>query len=486
MKRYIYKLWVIVCAVALFSCSDDIMDEINKNVNNPTEMSSQFIITDVMVNTAFSVVGTDLTFYASSYIEHNVGIWNQLYNAEIRTNEPSNSTTYNNSWSSIYNNLYNLKVIREKCSAGGEEEGNVYTLGIAQVLSAYNLAILTDAFGDVPWSEALQPGNIFSPKIDSQEEIYAEIFKLLDEGIANLSSESKFAYLGTQDMYYGGNAASIALWKKLAFGLKARYTMRLSARNAKYADVITFANSSFASAAEQCKMSYNGTTTVSPFYQFLKDRNYFGTSKSFYEKLEVRNDPRLSVLFKPAPDASELVLAPNGSPRQIQNFYGISAISKITAPTYLLSYHEIEFLKAEAYARSGDLTNATASLKKAIIAACGKVNVGITEASATEYFDTEVAPKLTTAEAALAEIMVQKYIAFYEEESFEAYNDYRRLKAMGNANLIELSNPLNSGNFPLRYVYGADDVTTNKNVSSVTGDGSYVFTENVWWAGGTR
>ena len=96
MKRYIYKILLVVCAVTLFSCSDDIMDQINKNVNDPTEMTSQFIITDVMVNTAFSVVGTDLSFYASSYIEHNVGVWNQLYNAEIRTNEPTNSTTYNN------------------------------------------------------------------------------------------------------------------------------------------------------------------------------------------------------------------------------------------------------------------------------------------------------------------------------------------------------------------------------------------------------
>lgn len=486
MKKYIYKILLVVCAVTLFSCSEDIMDEINKNVNDPTEMSSQFIITDAMVNTAFSVVGTDLTFYASIYIEHNVGVWSQMNNAEIRTNEPTNSTTYNNSWFNLYNNLYNLKVVREKCSEGGSEEGNLYTLGIAQILTAYNLAVLTDAFGDVPWSEALQPGNIFSPKLDAQENVYTEILTFLDEAIKNLSGESQFGYLGAQDLYYGGNAASIELWNKLAYGLKARYTMRLSLLEANYADVISFANSSFASADEQCIMNYNGTTTSSPFYMFFQDRDYFGASQSFHDKLTERNDPRDTVLFQAYPGTSELVFAPNGSPSQIQGYYGISTLSNVTAPTYILSYHEVEFLKAEAYARLGDVDNASTALRKAVVAACGKVNIGIDEATAGNYFDSTVAPKLTSADAALREIMVQKYIAFFEEESFEAYNDYRRLKAMGNSNFIALANPLNSNRFPLRYIYGADDVTTNKNIGDITGDGTYVYSENVWWAGGTR
>ena len=382
--------------------------------------------------------------------------------------------------------MYNLKVIREKCSEGGTEEGNIYTLGIAQILTAYNLAIATDAFGDVPWSEALQPGVIFTPKLDSQQDIYAEILKMLDSAIENLNGDSQFGFLGAQDMYYGGDAASIELWKKLAYGLKARYTMRLSMRDATYADVISFANSSFASADALCVFEYDGIFTVSPFYQFFEDRDYFGASQSLHDKLVERNDPRDALLFQPYPGTSELIFAPNGTPSQIQGYYAISTLSNKTAPTYILSYHEIEFLKAEAYARSNDVDNASAALKKAIVAACAKSNIAIDEETANAYFDNTVAPKLTSADAALREIMVQKYIAFFEEESFEAYNDYRRLKAMGNGEFIKLSNPLNSSKFPLRYIYGADDVTTNKKIGDITGDGSYVYTANVWWAGGTR
>src|SRR5690554_2357585 len=161
--------------LVLWSCSKDVMDDINKNVNDPTDVSSKLIITDAMITSGFSIIGSDLAFYSSIYMEHNVGVWGQAYEAEIRTNEPISATTYNNSWNAMYNNLYNLKIIREKCSAGGDEEGNYHTLAIAQTLTAHNLATLTDLMGDTPWSEALQPGEVFAPNLDPQQNIYNEI-----------------------------------------------------------------------------------------------------------------------------------------------------------------------------------------------------------------------------------------------------------------------------------------------------------------------
>ena len=90
------------------------MDEINKNVNDPTDMVTRLIITDAMTATAFSVAGNDFNFYASVYMEHNAGTWNQFYNADIRSAEPTSSTTYNNSWVAVYANLYSLDKIITK------------------------------------------------------------------------------------------------------------------------------------------------------------------------------------------------------------------------------------------------------------------------------------------------------------------------------------------------------------------------------------
>jgi len=463
-----------------FSCSEDVMDDINKNVNDPTDVASNLIISDVLTRTAFTITGSDLAFYSSVYIEHNVGVWNQSYNAEIRSGEPTSATTYNNSWNSLYRNLADLKLIINKCSEGGSEEGNYYTLGIAQALNAYTLAILTDLMGDVPWTEALQPGVIFTPKLDKQEALYTQILQNVDAAIENLGKTSVFPSLGAQDFIYNGNKER---WLKFAYGLKARYTMRLSHKSPAYADVITYANQSFTSAAEECKYKYNASTTYSPFYRFFTDRDYFGASQSLANKLNERNDPRADIFWKVHPAGSELEFAPNGNPVQVQGRYAISALSVATAPTFLLSYHEIEFLKAEAYVRLNDLTAAETALKNGISAAFQKVNIGLTAEDAETYFNDEVLAKFNA--DPLKEVMNQKYIAFFEEEAIEAYNDYRRLKAMGN-NVITLENPLNNTQFPVRFTYGASDVTTNENVRSAYGDGTYVYSENVWWAGGSR
>lgn len=481
MKRIIYTISTLILTLSFWSCSESIMDEINKNVNDPTDMVTRLIITDAMTATAFSVAGNDFNFYASVYMEHNAGTWNQFYNADIRSAEPTSSTTYNNSWVAVYANLYSLDKIITKCSEGGSEEGNYHTLGIAQILSAYNLAVVTDMMGDVPWSEALKPGEIFTPALDRQEDIYSEIFKFLDDAIANLEKETVFPSLGPQDLIYRGDTD---LWIKFAYGLKARYTMRLSFRKPAYADVIAFADQSFTSGAEQAQFNYNGATSLSPFYVMFQDRDYYGASQSLHDKLTARNDPRDDIFFTPYPNTgSEIIFAPNGTANQVQGYYSISAISTVTAPTYLLSYHEIEFLKAEAYARLNNLPAAGEALENAITAAFRKVNIGLTADDASTYFDDEVAGRFNA--DPLSEIMNQKYIAFFEEEAVEAYNDYRRLKAMGN-NVITLANPNNAGRFPLRYSYGSEDVTTNTNVRTAYGDGTYVYSENVWWAGGTR
>lgn len=484
MRKILNILLAGLLVLSTWSCSEDIMDDVNENVNNPNDVATRLVITDAITRTAFSIAGSDLAFYATVYIEHNVGIWNQSYNAEIRSGEPISSTTYNNSWNTMYRNLYNLKGIIEKCSTGGSEEGNYHTLGIAQILTAYTLATLTDLMGDVPWTEALQPGVIFTPVLDGQADLYAEVFQLLDDAIANLEEATLFPSLGAQDFLYGGNKDR---WMEFANGLKARYTMRLSLRSPAYADVITFANASFTSSANQCQFDYNPPASHSPFYSFYEDRDHLGGSQSFANKLAARNDPRESIFIVANPANSDgLVLAPNGENEQIQGYYALSGISVIDAPTYLLSYHELEFLKAEAYVRLGGAANialAETALRNAVSAAFQKVNIGLTDADAQTYFNTEVLPLFTA--NPLAEVMNQKYIAFYEEEAIEAYNDYRRLMAMGD-NVIQLDNPHNATQFPLRFTYGASDVTTNKNIRDAYGDGTYIYTENVWWAGGTR
>jgi hypothetical protein len=489
------------------------MDRINNNPDNAKDVTAKFLLSDVETSTAFNVVGSDLSFFASVYIEHEVGTYNQLWDAETRSTQPTTSSTYDNPWKSVYQNLLNAKKAIAKCSTGGDEAGNEVTLGVAQILTAYNLAVLTDLFGDVPWSEACN-NSILQPNVDSQKAVYDSIFSYLNAAIINLKGKDQ-AYsgsMGSQDFIFNGNAK---LWTKMAYGLKARYTMHLLNRSTNVStdlqNIISWADLSFASSSEDCKYAMyhgQGTDAASPFAQFYYDRDYFSVSQSFLDKLVARNDPRSSVLFM-GPDwtlrtnATDVVAAPNGTPDQVMDYYDMPVYNvAFKIPTILLSYHELQFLKSEAYARLNDPANAWAALKDAvqscistkITALVDDVNeendlgaVGITDSQISSYLANNVKPLFDA--NPLKEIMAQKYLGFYggEGEALESYNDYRRLMALGQQDFIKLDNPKNSlGKFPFRYCYGTSDVTANPNIYNLFGNGQYVYTEKVWWAGGTR
>lgn len=512
-------LGVLAAPIAFSSCSEDKMDAINKNPNNPTDVQAKFILADVITSTGFRNVGGDFNTYLSTYVEHEVGVHNQLWNAEHRVNEPSASSTFNNSWNNIYETIRNARIVSQKCAVGGPQAGNNTTLGMAQILEAYNLALLTDMYGDVPYSEAFNPLGNKTPKIDKQEELYKTVFELLDAAIENLPKGDKHVSgtAASHDLLYNGNATK---WMEFAYGLKARYTMRLlkvsNDQQAALNKVIEFADKSFQSAASEAAFNIYGPQNLNPLFDFQWSRAGLAASKSIADKFISLNDPRLNRVFvdqdleqvadiQTGNDSYKL-LAENGENQQTTTFYSTNMFGYAqTASTQFLSLHEVLFLKAEAMQRLGRSTaqitpvlaaavkagiqNAENSVKAALTSPTLANYGGITEnskaitaAEAEAYFDAVVKPLFEG--SPLKEIANQKYLASFgaSGESTEAYNDIRRWKALGE-NLIELKN---TKKFPLRLPYGSSETTANPNVESAYGDGQYVYSENVWWAGGTR
>lgn len=484
MKRIKYILFGLVASsFVLQSCSEDKMDDINKNQNDPEFMESKYIITDVMNSTAYNGIGGDLAFYASVYTELLGGAHAQMHNAQIRLTEPTANTTYNNNWNSLYRNLRNLHIIIKKCSDGGEEVGNYHTLGVAQIMTAFNLAVLTDLFGDIPYFEALSPIANPQAKIDKQEDIYKEIFRLLDESVLNLSKTSNFGSLGNQDlMYAGGNVDS---WKRAAHGLKAKYLMRLSAVQPNYQAVLDNVALSFENVGQDFRYQ-NGKVDYT-FYNFYDARAGLASSKTLYDLMSSVDpeDPRLTDYFETEGTSLRLI-DHSGDVAIGQDLYSPSGLSYYTNndhsnarnAIYLMSYHELLFVKAEAEARLNKTGEAVETLKLA-------VKAGLNKKQKFTYptYERDI-PASLAGEALLKRIATEKYISFFEVESVEAYNDIRRWKAMGE-NLIELKHK-DPNLFPRRYPYGNSDVSNNPNVRAAYGDGSYVYTENVWWAGGAR
>ena len=510
-------LGIMSLSILLFACSDEILNEVNRNKDNPSSVASKFIVADIITNTAVSNIGGDFNTYLSTYVEHEAGIDNQLYRAEIRSGEPSLATTFNNTWSNLYSTLKDARIVIAQCSEGGKDAGNYVTRGIAQVLAAYNSALIADMFGDAPWSEAslIKEDGIpkfMNPKIDKQEDIYKGIFAYLDAAIADFQ-KSDVSAIGNFDLLYSGDKGK---WTKLAYGLKARYTLRLLAKasnkNAELDKVLDYVSKSFSSVRDQAAFDIYNESNLNPLFDFQWSRDGLAASESMAEKLIERDDPRMRRVFVDAdweqvegPDADNYFMAPNGDPEQLRYYYNTSMfVYSQEAPTMFLSYHELLFIKAEALARKGQIEEAEEVLKEAVVAAIANCEKSVYAAEnapfvctygglylftdpidddeAAEYFDTSVKPLFD--ENPLKEIMIQKYLGLFgaSGESTEMYNDIRRLKALGE-NLIPLKN---TNPFPLRLPYGNSDTTTNPEVKNAYGNGQYVYSEPVWWAGGNR
>ncbi len=524
MKKILYTTLSAFAAlsVSLSSCSEDVLDKVNTDMNHATDVEAKFMVPEIITNTAINVSGGDFNTYASIAVEHEGGVFNQLARAETRSSEWTVSSTFNNAWGSVYASLRNAKIVMEKTAddAEGVDAGDQSIRGIAEVMYAYNAAILTDLFGDAPFSEALQGTGNLNPALDTQESIYKTVMSTIEAAITDLTAAGKNSGLGSYDyLYYGDNTK----WLKLAYGLKARFLMhtiyRASDKNNVYEQIIEAVDNSFESADDQAAFNVYDSNNWNPQFDLQYSRDYWGFSQSLYDKMVARQDPRIDrIIFAPysmnIPSDSEYLtdgtcpLVDNGvlSYGEIQWTYAYSAYSLAqTASTYLQSYHETQMLKAEALARLGREDEAKAAVLNATKSAFASVeegvsaaingdgglffagpNVPLTDDDAEAYYNRVIAP--LSGEALLKEIMVQKYLDMYNAggESLETYNDIRRMMALGE-NFVELANPENAnGKFPLRYGYGSDDTTTNPNVQSAFGNGQYVYTENVWWAGGSR
>ncbi len=512
INSHIWKriLFLALGFTALASCSEDAMDRVNKDNDHTTSAPAKFVLADVITSTAFSGVGGDLNTYFSVYTEHTVGIDNQLYNAEIRDGEPSVSSTFNNVWGELYSTLKNARITI--LLASNEVYANYTTRGMAEVLAAISSGLITDAFGNTPYSQAALPElengrpKFMNPDIDAQEAIYQSIMKYLDDAIVDLPKGDVKDPVKEYDLLYKGDGKK---WIKLAYGLKARYTMHLLARSqnrqADLQKVLEYVDKSFKSLDEQAAFSVYNKDNWNPLFAFFDSREALAASKSFWDKLVERKDPRLRRLFCntdgvqiKGTDDKSLLMAPNGTADPIRGHYNtpIFVYSRV-CPTMLMSYHELLFLKAEALARLNKTAEAEAALKEAFVAAIANaelgvsaaINVGvektseaITDKEAEEYFDKNVKPLFTA--NPVREVMVQKYLAMLGAfgESTECYNDIRRMKAL-KEDFIKLDNPKP---FPLRAPYGNSDVIANPKVNAAYGDGQYVYSEPVWWAGGNR
>ena len=223
MKNRSIKIFAIgiLLASALYSCKDLTVLNQNPNGINPLTANPNLVMSTVLTETGKSFVNLGYQDMAGVMQHTQKDGWSGGHN----TYEWGGSQ----SWASYYDILRNNQYVYDRSVTLNWEMHQ----GISLVIKSMMFGLITDLWGDAPYSAALKgadggTANTF-PAYDSQEAIYTGILADLEKA-NTLLSKNAVEYTstpGTADVYYQGNPTK---WRKLANSLMLRFYMRISTK----------------------------------------------------------------------------------------------------------------------------------------------------------------------------------------------------------------------------------------------------------------
>ena len=527
MKSLFFSRYAQATALVLglAGCNKDTFLDVNTNPNNPASVPPSALLNGVEVTTGFTV-GNDLGRVTDLLVQHMAGIANQprTYDSyQLRGN-------YDNQWN---NELYGGSLINAQQIINLTQAASPLYSGYAKILKAYNFALLTDLWGDVPYSQALQ-GNLttpnLQPRFDKQEDIYKgnpalgiqSLFDLVREGLADIDKGSatptaSILKPGADDLMYKGSNAK---WKKFGNTLLLKLANTISKKDPVLAATVIKEVLAKGPAAYMTDNSDDaevpfGTTVgnQNPFYAY----NYVNRpddqmlSQRFLDSLNLRyKDPRIAKFFTSTPTP---VLPPVVPPATTVNTTGVvtpfgtftgydnggTAAAPIRAhrsrygtyvvgvsgeaPVRLITNFQRAFILAEALLTLPGVTVASKAAQdfyqEGIRASMSKAGISTTDIDS--YFKNN--PDIVTLDAGRSveyrrnQIVTQKWIA-WAGNGYEAYNDYRRT---GYPKLALVTNPSSESptSIPVRLFYPNSEISANTaNIPTPQPNSD----KAVWWA----
>jgi hypothetical protein len=474
MKKNIVITAIMFCVVTMgIGCKKFL--NVNHNPNNPTSVSESLQLGPIEKTTSGDIVG--------GFAGTTTAYWMQ----QLSINQPSpDAENYeifpadvDNTWSFyLYPAIFeNLKVM----IAQAESAQHYQYAAIGKTLFAYNLAITTDLWNDIPYSEALNVDST-KPKYDSQESIYNSIQSLLDSALYYTNQTPSAVAPGNDDFIYGGDMSE---WQKFIYTLKARFYLRLTKAPGRTASLqadsaLAALQNAFASNNDNAAVAYTGSSNdENPWYaNTLPGAGGVVMAASFMDSLIARNDPRLPVIAAPGSGGNYSGRQTGADPdpdytiySTVNTFYGGSLpldpnnTAGASAPLFLATYSEALFIEAEAtFIKQG--ASAAQPIYDSAIASHMSL-LGIGTAAQAAYIASR--PLLTVSNA-IQQIITEKYVADFL--SLETYNDWRRT---GFPVLTLAQNPY--VNFiPRRWPYSSTEILTNPQPQQ-----SATIADRVWW-----
>lgn len=400
-----------------------------------------------------------------------------------------------------------------KTAAAASADGsNANQIAVAKIIKSYIFWTITDAWGDIPYSEALKGAGNLTPKFDKQEDVYFGLLKELKDAVNGFDGGA--APKG--DILYGGGTA-VTNWKKLGNSLRMLIAMRMTK---KYPAAGGKAAVEFADAAAGAHIADNSDNAVlryagnapyqNPWYLTYQTRDDYASSKTLGDVLAGLGDTRSSVF------GTNSIMFPYGLTRDLAIAYGNSvgngqsrvlatSFRQPSSPVTVVGASIVLLARAEAKERgwiSGGTGGAEADYNAAIAASfqewgltmpgtylAGGANyaagAGVPTsigAGTAPYDNFRGAPTNNIQDAAtpdkLKRIALQRWICAFPNGN-EGWAEQRRT---GVPNLTETR--FKTGVFVNRYVYGNTDYGLNNanTVAAAAAIGGDTQGIKVWWA----
>lgn len=491
MKKASLYILFVIAAVVITSCHD--FSEIGPNNNRPSSVPPATVLRGVLkdvVEQPWSLEHRQNQFWSCNYDYYG-------------NNKYWTSASFDS-----YLTLKNVVKMEEEAAVTGDEINPYSALG--KFIRAILFVRLTQRVGDVPMDQAVQGVAVQQPVYNTQKEVYVQVlewldqanddFKYLIENADDIAPTTGNTLQG--DFFYSGD---LAKWRKAVNTFKLRVLVSLSKKTSdteldvinRFAEVVNNPAEFPVMTGNEDNMNYvyNGSTELYPINPGNRgfDKGRYNMTETYVKGLTDLRDPRAFVTLNPAEekiadgvsptDFAAYVGAPAGESQDDMTVKAGNGVYSFAnqkryytsftgpEPAVQLGYWELCFTIAEAINRGWVTGNAATYYANGIKSSMAFYGISdgtilsITEpdndeviatvtVSVTDYLaQSEVVYQGNNA-AGLAQILTQKYLAFFQNSGQEAYFNYRRTgvpafhagPGTGNSNVI-----------PVRWLYPSSE-----------------------------
>lgn len=209
----IFKMFLFAAVVTLSSCETFDLDLTDNPSTVPSEQLDPVYV--------FNYVQLTLPDFVNSANSFTQRVTRQMaMTGGISYDNAFAPVNFDNNWTTGYLMLNSIKQMEPKA----QQNSQTFILGASKVMRCYVLMTMVDMYGNIPYSEALQGNANLTPRYDNSADVYAGIYRELDEAIQLLEViDPNSGALQARDLYYGqGNEGNPnkTNWVKLANTLK--------------------------------------------------------------------------------------------------------------------------------------------------------------------------------------------------------------------------------------------------------------------------